>query len=114
MTNILTNLMVGGDVGPDYGDAASQFELWLEDRKAEAESMSIPELEDAHAEAKEEKDETMAEIYERELSKRGFSFEAVPAPDATWYQDDPDHEDRRKDYLENYAAYELERDELPF
>ena len=124
MISVLNNLMAGGDISPDYSkDLASDFDLWVEEMEEAAKKMSTNKLHSARLDALLDNDEALASIYSTELEDRGevINITGYSTLADEPYQDDPEHEDRRKDYLENYAADETQkfieqygRDELPF
>ena len=113
----LNSLMSGGFEPDITNDLVTDFELWLGEMRDKASKMSLQELHSERLDALLDKDETLAEIYEIEIAKRepviNISGYSTLADEPTWI-DNPEHEDRRKDYLENYAADQLEQDELPF
>lgn len=111
MTNVLNSLMSGGYVPDINNDLASDFDLWVEEKEAAAQKMSLNDLYHARFEAQMDDNNVLASIYDTEIDKRNpaINITGYSTLQDEPYQDDPEHEDRRKDYLENYAA-----DELPF
>ena len=107
------NSLISGGYEPDVDmDVMSDFDLWVADVESEAKEMSENKLFAARFDALLDGDEALASIYEWELKNRKLVIDVPPCStlaDEPYYQDDPDHEDRRKDWLENYAP-----DELPF
>lgn len=109
MTSILNSLMSGG-WEPDISfDIASDFEPWIEEKETEAEKMSLNELYIARFNAQMDDDNVLASMYDTEIDKRNpaINITGYGTLQDEPYQDDPEHEDRRKDWLENYAADEL-------
>ena len=106
MTNVLNSLMSGGYTPDIDNEPVSQFELWLEEKEAAAEKMSLNELYRARFEAQMTNDNALANVYDAEIDKRNpaINITGYGSLQDEPYQNDPEHEDRRKDYLENYAA----------
>ena len=113
MTSVLNSLMSGGYEPDNDMSLASEHELWLNDMQEKVAKMSTQELYAKRLLAIMENDNVEYSIYDEELKARGETVNIQPCStlaDEPLWMDDPDHEDRRKDYLENYAA----DDELPF
>ena len=110
MTSV-DSLMLGGYEPDNYtdADAVSDFDLWVEELEDKAKKMSNEELEFEIDWEKKSNNLDVASIYEYVLNNR--LVVDVPPCTSAWYQDDPDHEDRRKEKLENYGP--VEPDELP-
>ena len=109
MTNVFSSLMSGG-YEPDIDDTpASDFDLWLEEKQNAAQKMSLNELYLARFEAQMDNDNVLADMYDTEIDKRNpaITITGYGSLQDEPYQDDPEHEDRRKDYLENYAADDM-------
>lgn len=113
MTNVLNSLMSGGYEPDKDMDFATEKELQREDFLVKLTVMSLQELYAKRILADLDGDKDIADLYDAEIKFRGESIDIPPcstlAEEPVW-MDDPEHEDRRKDYLENYAA----DDELPF
>lgn len=111
MTSILNSLMTGGYT-PDYGDTdgLSVYEAWTENMETMLFEMTDNELRQKYFDACIDGDEELAELCKHELDSREPVIDVPPystLADEQMWLDDPEHEDRRKDYLENYASDEL-------
>ena len=106
MTTILDSLMSGGYTRDDDMDMATEFDLWIEEKEAEAKNMSIDELNKARFDAIMTDQHILVDLYETELSKREPKIN-TPAPsniDEDWFYGQVNIERPKV----------VEQDELPF
>lgn len=107
---ILDSLMSGGYEPDTEMDIMSDLDLYIEEMENAASEMTLDQLYKARFDALMDEDTGLAEIFNKEIDSRNpcINIPAVQTlADEPWYLDDPEHEDRRKEYLENYAADEL-------
>lgn len=107
--SILDSLASGGYTIDNDFDFASDFDLWVEEKEAAAEKMSLDELYIARFNAQMGNDDALASIYDAEIDKRNpvINISGYSTLQSEPYQYNPEEEDRRKEWLENYAADEL-------